>query len=91
MLITVEVEENLIVGRTQSESVDHWKICDTLFPSTITKCQLSVAENIKYRLVNLTCPYTYIQNYTIVHYLFIATECYYYNTIGGACCVLIQN
>ena len=51
-----EVEQNLIVGRAQLESVDHWKICDTLFPSTIAKCQLSVAENIKYRLVSPKCP-----------------------------------
>ena len=59
-LYYVEVEQNLIVGRIQSESVDNWKICDTLFPSTITKCPLSVAENIKYRLASLNCPCTYI-------------------------------
>ena len=50
---TIEVEQNLAIGRTQSESLDHWKICDTLFPSTIAKNRLSLAENIKYRLGRL--------------------------------------
>ena len=50
-ILCIEVEQNL------SESVDHWKICDSLFPSTIAKSQLSVAENIKYRLVSLKIPW----------------------------------
>ena len=50
----LEVEQNVVVGRTQSESFDYWKICDILFPSMIAKRQLSLAENIKYRLVSLS-------------------------------------
>lgn len=45
--VCTEVERNLVACNTQT--LEHWKLFNTLFPLTVAKSQLSQAENLMYR------------------------------------------
>ena len=46
-----EVERNLVANNIQT--LDHWKLFNTLFPQTVAKGPLSQSENLMYRYIIL--------------------------------------